>query len=102
MSEVMYETASDAPWNRNQTEELERMIPDWDRPGDPDERSDEALVGEGSECPNCGEDRMDYLTWDEDGEIVTCYTCGTEYVPGTEDGPRGHNDRMVAPDGTIA
>ena len=82
MSEVMYETASDAPWNRNQTEELVRLPDDWDRCGDPDERSDEALVAEGAACPNCGEDRMDYLTWDEDGESVTCYTCGFQYVPG--------------------
>jgi ribosomal protein S27E len=32
-------------------------------------------------CPECGENRVDYLVWDEDGEYVTCATCGTVYVP---------------------
>ena len=38
-------------------------------------------VLEGAEC-ECGEDRVDYLVWDDDCEIVTCATCGAEYVPG--------------------
>ena len=36
-------------------------------------------VPQGSECPDCGERRMDWLAIDEDGETVTCNTCGTRY-----------------------
>ncbi len=32
-------------------------------------------------CPDCGEDRIDYLVWDDDGEFVTCASCGCVYVP---------------------
>lgn len=32
-------------------------------------------------CPNCGEQRMDWLVWDDDCEAVTCQTCGTVYTP---------------------
>ena len=38
-------------------------------------------VLEGAEC-ECGEDRVDYLVWDDDCEVVTCTTCGHSYVPG--------------------
>ena len=31
-------------------------------------------------CPCCGEDRMDWLVWDED-EMVNCKTCGEVYEP---------------------
>lgn len=31
-------------------------------------------------CPACGETRMDWLGWGEDGETVTCATCRAEYV----------------------
>jgi rubredoxin len=40
-------------------------------------------VTDGAECPVCGEDAMDCLTWDDDGELVTCATCGTIYDPQT-------------------
>ncbi len=42
---------------------------------------DENLVGEGARCPQCGENRMDYLAWDKDFEQVTCQTCGKVYTP---------------------
>ena len=29
-------------------------------------------------CPSCGEDRVDYLEW-EDDETVKCTTCGRSY-----------------------
>ena len=38
-------------------------------------------VNYGQECPCCGEDRMDYLVWDDDGETVRCATCGVTYAP---------------------
>ena len=44
-------------------------------------RWDAGLVEVGQECPNCGEERMDWLVWDDDGELVTCETCGHSYVP---------------------
>ncbi len=37
-------------------------------------------VPPGSGCPNCGERRIDWLAIDEDGETVTCNTCGARYV----------------------
>jgi len=37
MDETMYEKVSDAPWNRNQSDELERLPDDWDRDGEPPE-----------------------------------------------------------------
>jgi formylmethanofuran dehydrogenase subunit E len=33
------------------------------------------------QCPRCGERFIDRLVFDENGEIVTCSTCGTEYDP---------------------
>ena len=32
-------------------------------------------------CPACGNDLMDLLVWDDDGEFVTCTICGKEYTP---------------------
>lgn len=32
-------------------------------------------------CPECGEIRADSLVWDDDGENVTCQSCGNVYVP---------------------
>jgi len=45
-----------------------------------DPRSD-YLVAEGAACPACGENRMDWLTWDSDGKTVTCGGCDTVYTP---------------------
>ena len=39
------------------------------------------VVDDGDECQECGECRMDYLVWMEDGETVKCSTCGHEYNP---------------------
>ena len=44
-------------------------------------RWDAGLVEHGQECPKCGEERMDYLEWDDDGTQVTCSTCGHVYAP---------------------
>jgi len=41
----------------------------------------EELVPEADACPTCGERRMDWLGWDDDGEYVTCATCGAKYAP---------------------
>lgn len=35
-----------------------------------------------SACPQCGERMMDNLVWNEDGERVSCATCGMVYKPG--------------------
>ncbi|MFH1485707.1 MAG: hypothetical protein ABIH46_06525 [Chloroflexota bacterium] len=40
----------------------------------------EELVPEGSECPQCGERRMDWLVWRHD-DVVQCATCGRVYEP---------------------
>ena len=32
-------------------------------------------------CPECGERRMDWLPWINDGEAVQCSRCGTVYAP---------------------
>ena len=37
-------------------------------------------VEEHNACPACGEQRMDYLQWD-DADYVTCGTCGCVYDP---------------------
>jgi len=42
-------------------------------------------VLEGDECPDCGEDRIDYLVWQSDGVTVRCSTCGEEYQLEDED-----------------
>lgn len=36
-------------------------------------------VPRGCGCPNCGEQRIDWLAINEDGETVTCNTCGRRY-----------------------
>jgi len=38
-------------------------------------------VDKSSECPNCGEDRVDWLGWQEDGETVECDACKHKYDP---------------------
>lgn len=43
--------------------------------------SDADLVDAADACPTCAERRIDYLVWDVDGEMVTCATCATVYVP---------------------
>jgi hypothetical protein len=44
-----------------------------------DEAAD--LLDNGQACPGCGECHHDKLVWDADGEVITCATCGCEYVP---------------------
>jgi transcription elongation factor Elf1 len=39
------------------------------------------LVAEHDACPACGERHVDWLAWDDDGETVTCQTCGARYDP---------------------
>ena len=41
----------------------------------------EEYVRDEEACPACGEDRMEYLTWIEDGELVECQSCGVIYDP---------------------
>ena len=54
---------------------------DGDRPAS--ENCEEETCPVGSECPGCGENRIDYLVWMEpDWEQVECATCGTVYIPG--------------------
>ena len=38
-------------------------------------------VTEGSQCPACGERRVDCLAWQKDGVHVKCTTCGKRYTP---------------------
>jgi uncharacterized Zn-finger protein len=38
----------------------------------------EEIVCPGSECPSCGENRVDYLVWINDEEIE-CQTCKNMY-----------------------
>ena len=41
-----------------------------------------AKVGERFACPECQERRADELVWQgDDGNVVRCSTCGTEYNP---------------------
>jgi len=42
------------------------------------------MVDEKFACPNCGEQKMDWLIWDEDADTVKCQSCGTVYDPATE------------------
>jgi hypothetical protein len=35
----------------------------------------------GPSCPSCGEDDLDRLIWDEEGENVTCEACGFSWNP---------------------
>ena len=32
-------------------------------------------------CPQCGEQCLDKLVWQDDGETVRCTTCGKQYTP---------------------
>mgnify|MGYP001235225359 CR=1 FL=1 len=41
----------------------------------------EDLVEPQFACPRCGERSMELLTWDVDGEYVTCGECGKVYDP---------------------
>jgi len=41
----------------------------------------EDLVEPQFACPRCGERSMELLTWDVDGETITCHECGCEYDP---------------------
>lgn len=36
-------------------------------------------------CPTCGERDMDSLVWNDDGETVTCASCGETYDPLAEE-----------------
>lgn len=42
---------------------------------------DDWLAPPGYGCPSCGEREMDSLVWDEDGETITCSSCGVGYEP---------------------
>ena len=37
------------------------------------------IVPEYCQCPECGEDRMDWLIWSDDGDELECQTCGEVY-----------------------
>jgi len=54
---------------------------DGDRPASEAPDHDDDVVGPDEACPCCGENRMDWLAWDEDGTVVTCITCGADYDP---------------------
>lgn len=41
---------------------------------------EEDVVPMGAECPECGENRVDWLEW-LDEERVECTVCGTIYQP---------------------
>ena len=41
----------------------------------------DGLCPEGCECPECENEDMDTLIWNEETGTVTCANCGTEYVP---------------------
>ena len=41
------------------------------------------LLNPGPRCPDCGEDDLDRLVWDEDGEDVECQRCGFCWAPDT-------------------
>jgi len=45
------------------------------------ENQEHELVDPEEACPGCGEDRIDWLAWSDDGEYVTCDSCGTVYLP---------------------
>jgi len=48
---------------------------------------DAETVCDGCECPGCGEDRVDWLVWQDsaEGEYVECASCGAWYDPNEED-----------------
>ena len=39
------------------------------------------LAHKSCSCPSCGERRMDYLQWTQDGDFVICASCDTCYDP---------------------
>lgn len=39
------------------------------------------LVAPALGCPQCGNNAMDLLHWDDDCEVVTCALCGFQYEP---------------------
>ena len=47
---------------------------------------DDDRVAQGSACPNCFEDRVDWLVWTDGGETVICASCGIAYNPEYEGG----------------
>ena len=49
-------------------------------------RSEYDLVSEGAACPQCDEDRVDWLVWQnsDEGEYVKCASCGEWYDPNEE------------------
>lgn len=56
-----------------------------EQPG-PDPETGEQLewcevVAVADACPKCGNDRVDNLVWDDNGERVTCAECGAVYTP---------------------
>ena len=44
---------------------------------------EDTLVSPDDSC-TCGERRMDWLVWDDDGINVKCSTCGEVFRPGGE------------------
>lgn len=64
--------------NHPEIEMADRKKPtrQWDATHAPDEQ-----VQPGNECPKCGEKRMDFLVWDDDGTKVKCSTCSATYTP---------------------
>lgn len=38
-------------------------------------------IAEAMRCPSCGENEIDKVVWDKDGERVECQTCGAWYDP---------------------
>ena len=49
------------------------------------EEREAGTVPEGDACPGCGENRVDWLVWTDDGDHVECATCGAWYDPDEED-----------------
>ena len=42
---------------------------------------DYELVQDGCECPACGENRIDFLIWNDHLDTVKCASCNHEYDP---------------------
>lgn len=55
------------------------------RPDNKDEESgidqEDVRVARADACPQCDEDRQDWLVWIGDGTEVHCESCGTSYTP---------------------
>ena len=48
--------------------------------------SEDRVLNQEDACPECGEDRVDWLVWNnstDDDETVTCQSCQMVYVPPT-------------------